>query len=429
MGFFWRLLRLPVVAVLVTIWLAVCSQATVVDFEDLQPTNNYAGPGGGAYWNGPDPNGVDEPDPFGAPLPVRVGSFVSQSVHFTNRYNFNYASWESLAYSNTIDTVTAGFGNQYSAFPGSGNGTGQDNYAVANGYNQALAPTNPIDLAGLPSLELQANMRGIQAHFSNTTYAALSMLNGDAFAKKFGGPSGDDPDFFKLTIYGTDSANVPLSEKVDFYLADYRFSNNAEDYVIDEWTSVDLTPLARARKLHFNLTSSDVGLFGMNTPGLFVMDDLRVTTLACDFDGDDLCNTRDVDAIVTEISSLGSRSLFDLDGNGVNNIQDLNEWLSLAGSENLGSGRSYFAADANLDGVVDGTDFGIWNTHKFLATGAWSQGDFNADGNTDGSDFGIWNTYKFQSSDTNVIPEPTAVAWGLINAWLILRFLRVPSRR
>jgi hypothetical protein len=35
------------------------------------------------------------------------------------------------------------------------------------------------------------------AYFTNTTYAALSMLSGDSFAKKFGGASGDDPDWFK----------------------------------------------------------------------------------------------------------------------------------------------------------------------------------------------------------------------------------------
>jgi hypothetical protein len=32
------------------------------------------------------------------------------------------------------------------------------------------------------------------------------MLNGDSFAKKFGGASGNDPDFFKLTIIGKNAA-------------------------------------------------------------------------------------------------------------------------------------------------------------------------------------------------------------------------------
>lgn len=56
-------------------------------------------------------------------------------------------------------------------------------------------------------------------------------------------------------------------------------------------------------------------------------------------------------------------------------------------------------ADANLDGVVDGQDFVVWNANKFTPTGKWSQADWNADGVTDGQDFIIWNGNKFQSSD------------------------------
>ena len=53
--------------------------------------------------------------------------------------------------------------------------------------------------------------------------------------------------------------------------------------------------------------------------------------------------------------------------------------------------------DANGDGNVDGTDFGIWNANKFAVGTDWTTGDFNGDGRTDGSDFGIWNTNKFTS--------------------------------
>ncbi len=52
------------------------------------------------------------------------------------------------------------------------------------------------------------------------------------------------------------------------------------------------------------------------------------------------------------------------------------------------------APDFNLDGIVDGSDFGIWNTNKFTA-GGFTQGDANGDGFVDGSDFNIWNVYKF----------------------------------
>ena len=113
-------------------------------------------------------------------------------------------------------------------------------------------------------------------YITNTTYAALSMLNGDSFAKKFGGASGNDPDWFLLTITGK-NASGGTTGTVDFYLADYQFENNANDYIVDDWTFVDLTALGDiVKSLEFALSSSDVGQWGMNTPASFAMDSLTV---------------------------------------------------------------------------------------------------------------------------------------------------------
>ena len=101
--------------------------------------------------------------------------------------------------------------------------------------------------------------------FTNTTYAALSMLDGDQFAKKFG-PS----DWFLLTITGEDASNNPLGS-VNFYLA-------RNGSIVNTWQSVDLSSLSAAKTLEFNLTSSDTGLYGMNTPAYFAMDDLALSS-------------------------------------------------------------------------------------------------------------------------------------------------------
>ncbi|MFP5471550.1 MAG: DUF4465 domain-containing protein, partial [Bacteroidia bacterium] len=61
---------------------------------------------------------------------------------------------------------------------------------------------------------------------------------------------------------------------VEFYLADYRFSDNSQDYIVDDWTLVDLSSLGNVSKLKFMLNSSDVGAWGMNTPAFFVLDEL-----------------------------------------------------------------------------------------------------------------------------------------------------------
>lgn len=140
------------------------------------------------------------------------------------------------------------------------------------------------------------------------------------------------------------------------------------------------------------------------------------TTSVADFDHDDALGCRDVDALVAEIAGGGNDLQFDLDGDGEVSRGDLIRWLEEAGNVNLPSGNSYLLGDANLDGVVDGSDFGIWNSNKFTSTPAWCKGDFNADGAVDGSDFGIWNAQKFTSADhaNRVVPEPGSITALLI---------------
>ena len=64
-----------------------------------------------------------------------------------------------------------------------------------------------------------------------------------------------------------------VNDSVEFYLADYRFSDNSQDYIVTTWEWVDLTSLGNVDSLVFNLSSSDNGTFGMNTPAFFCMDD------------------------------------------------------------------------------------------------------------------------------------------------------------
>ena len=185
------------------------------------------------------------------------GDFTSGDILFNNNYT---GWWDGWAVSNITDNVTAGFGNQYSAIPGSG-AEGSSNYGVAY-----------IGFAENPTAALTRAKVFDGAYFTNSTYAYFSMLNGDAFAKKFGGVSGDDEDWFLLTIEGFDGAIS--TGTVEFYLADYQFADNGLDYIVDSWTWVDLTSLGAVTHLDFSMTSSDVGTFGMNTPSYFAMDSM-----------------------------------------------------------------------------------------------------------------------------------------------------------
>lgn len=250
----------------------------VVDFDDLPLAPD-------SYWNGPDPDGTIVDGPYG---PVNVGRFTSGGTTFTNRYDLTFGSWSGFAYSNTTDTTTPGYLNQFSAITGTGRGPGADNYGVAFGYKDIepnffdpvpFDPTDPAQLMALPSFELPNEYDIDGMYVTNTTYATLSMMYGDGFAKNFGGPTGNDPDWFKLTAYGTDANGQPLSSFVEFYLADFRFDDNSLDYIVSDWTHMDLSTLVGARSLHFNLSSSDVGDYGMNTPAYFAVDDIRLNVV------------------------------------------------------------------------------------------------------------------------------------------------------
>ena len=111
---------------------------------------------------------------------------------------------------------------------------------------------------------------------ANTTFAYNSMKSGDAFAKKFGGASGNDADSFVLKISAFHRGQFLFSKRV--ILADFRFANNAKDYILDSWAIVDLSmpqkEVGPRDSFVFELMSSDNGQFGMNTPGFFAIDEV-----------------------------------------------------------------------------------------------------------------------------------------------------------
>ncbi len=220
--------------------------AQTVDFEDLSLPEE-------SFYNGSD----------------GAAGFTSGGVFFPNQFDMSFGSWSGFAYSNRTDNTTAGFLNQYGSFAGGGFG-GQGNFAV--GYVTDPAFGIAVDAA------FATPVWPTTLQVTNTTYTALSIRDGDAFAKKFGGPSGDDPDYLRLIITGINTAGIPTGS-VDFYLADYRFEDQASDYIIDEWETVDLTRLGQVSSLRFDIETTDVGMFGPNTPLFFAADQLVFRTV------------------------------------------------------------------------------------------------------------------------------------------------------
>lgn len=195
------------------------------------------------------------------------GGFLSGDAYFYNSYDTTYQFWASgFIYSNVKNDTTAGYTNAYASAT-NGGVFGSSNYAVANSAGgdvtvalRGFAPGHPV----------------LGFYLTNSTYAYLSMKNGDAFAKKFGGVSGNDPDWFKVTIKGWRNGAL-TTDSVDAYLADFRSASNADDYILKSWKFVNLLSLGNVDSLSFSLSSTDNGSFGMNTPAYFCMDNFMTT--------------------------------------------------------------------------------------------------------------------------------------------------------
>jgi hypothetical protein len=192
------------------------------------------------------------------------GGFTSNGVFFPTAYDTTYFYWSGgFAASNIQDDTTAGFMNIYGAYAGKGYNNSA-NYVVAQNYS---------------GLKFPSDMRLNSFYITNTTYAGLSMRDGDDFAKKFGGTDGNDKDFFTVTVYGYING-VKLTDSILVYLADYRFDNNSEDYILKDWTKVEVPlGLISADSISFALNSSDIGQFGMNTPAFFAIDEMSFSPI------------------------------------------------------------------------------------------------------------------------------------------------------
>lgn len=201
-------------------------------------------------------------------FPQATTTFTSGTATFNHTYSdFGggccHVDW---VYSNRTDTTTGNFTNQHSAITGGGV-DGSAHYAIAN--------------FGAPTISFASAVSVQGAYFTNTTFAGRTLLDGDTlfgFSKKFGGASGNDPDYLKLTIIGKDGGGATTGS-VDFMLADYRFADNTQDYVVTDWRWVDLAALGTVSSLQFALVSSDSGEFGINTPAYFALDNLTVTAV------------------------------------------------------------------------------------------------------------------------------------------------------
>ncbi len=186
-------------------------------------------------------------------------SFTTGGASFQHKYNGYWSG--GFSYTNKYDSSTVGFTNLYGVKP-------------LKGYNNSNIYVIGQD-QGVINLTAPSNTVG-GFYITNTTYAYKSMKLGDSFGKKFGGATGNDPDFFKVTVRGY-KGGVLLADSIPFYLADFRFANNTLDYLVDTWQWVNTSTLGNVDSLKFFMFTSDNGSFGPNTPLFFGLDNFTNT--------------------------------------------------------------------------------------------------------------------------------------------------------
>jgi hypothetical protein len=157
-----------------------------------------------------------------------------------------------------------------------------------------------------------------------------------------------------------------------------------------------------AAPLDLDGTRTDMGALPTFQTGLFG-----------DFDGNGLIDAADIDALCAATQQAEPEMRFDLTGDSLVSSDDVDYLV-----ENI-LGTNY--GDANLDGEVDGTDWGIIQANLFQA-GGWAEGNFNCVGGVDVRDFNIWLANRFSGA-----PAAAASIGGTPRAAAHVTVRAVPS--
>ena len=142
--------------------------------------------------------------------------------------------------------------------------------------------------------------------------------------------------------------------------------------------------------------------------------DWPLGSLREDFSLDNLLNEDDADLLASAIVAASVDPLFDLNGNDLVTIGDLEHYLELTNRLN---------GDADFSGRVDVVDF-LTLSRSFGGDALWTEGDFDANGTVDVSDFLILSNNFGQISATVAVPEPSTAASSFLSCvalWAIVR--------
>lgn len=198
------------------------------------------------FWNGSDTTHYNQ-------------TFGDETITFSNYYNSDYSYWTNSAFSTWTDTVTADYSNQWSVYAGAAHSDSVFGlFYVPTDYTNNYQ-TIPVDV------QFNHPVRMDSLFITNSTYTALTIKNGNNYARAF---STDSSDYYKVIIYSIFQTDT--LDTTEVMLADYTMPDDS--IIHKDWIKVDFDTLT-VTKLAFDVVTTDVGTYGPNTPLYFCVDD------------------------------------------------------------------------------------------------------------------------------------------------------------
>ena len=133
---------------------------------------------------------------------------------------------------------------------------------------------DPLDWSNKTYLTFSQPVRDISFDVANSTYAALSMKNGDGFSSPFG-----NDDWFDLLVQFYDANDNPLFVNSSNVAQPQAISLAKGTDIVENWINVTIKGDAEVSKIEFTMQSSQNDDWGMATPAYFCMDNLKFKTL------------------------------------------------------------------------------------------------------------------------------------------------------
>lgn len=190
---------------------------------------------------------------------------------------YNYSEGFVAAKSSDTGFHTPMYEHQFTVISGGGPAGEGTPYLVANWNSSETAQTTFKERScsiSYPNNDGSFHVfTPVSIDVNNTCYAYYSMTQGDDFAKKF-----EEGDYFVLEAHGLLDPQGLNERTVEINLAKCDANIPADQWIINNWTTIDLSSLGDVYGIYFTMRSSDSGTWGMNTPAYFALSNFRIST-------------------------------------------------------------------------------------------------------------------------------------------------------